>query len=124
MIGDDGAQPRWPHVVANVAPDHSLLPVPDASAFEPDAVATEDITDVHWPAHAEAKRSSPAKSQVLTPRKHKFAGRSEKRKERIAHAVKDQRRADHAHQRKRTHTSANGQHKKGRNAANDKNLDE
>jgi hypothetical protein len=35
MIGDDGdrgAQPRWPHVVANVVAD-SVLPVPDASAF-------------------------------------------------------------------------------------------
>jgi peptidoglycan/xylan/chitin deacetylase (PgdA/CDA1 family) len=124
MVGDDGAQPRWPHVVANVAPDHSLLPVPDASAFEPDSVATEDIFDVHWPAQAEVKRPSPAKSQVLAPRKHKFAGRSEKRKEHIAHAGKDQRRADHAHQHKRTHTSVDGQYKKGRNAANDRNLDE
>ena len=52
------------------------------------------------------------------------AGRSEKRKEHIAHAGKDQRRADHAHQHKRTHTSADGKHKKGRNAANDRNLDE
>jgi peptidoglycan/xylan/chitin deacetylase (PgdA/CDA1 family) len=126
-ISDDGnrrAQPRWPHVVANVAPDHSVLLVPDASAFEPDAVATEDTTDVHWPAPAEAKTPSPAKSQAPAPRKHKFAGRSEKRKERIAHAGKDRRRADHAHQHKRTHTSADGQHKKGRNAANDRNLDE
>jgi peptidoglycan/xylan/chitin deacetylase (PgdA/CDA1 family) len=126
-IGDDGnrrAQPRWPHVVASVAPDHSVLPVPDASAFEPDAVASQDITDVHWPAQAEAKRRSPAKSQVLAPRKHKFAGRSEKRKARIAHAGKDQLRADHAHRHKLTHTSADGQHKKGRNAANDRNLDE
>jgi hypothetical protein len=102
MIGDDGAQPRWPHVMANVAPDHSLLPVPDVSAFEPDSVAAEDITNVHWPAQAEVKRPSPAKSQVLAPRKHKFAGRSEKRNARIAHAGKDQRRADHAYQHKRT----------------------
>jgi hypothetical protein len=71
--GNRGAQPHWPHVVASVAPDHSVLPVPDASAFEPDAVASQDITDVHWPAQAEAKRPSPAKSQVLAPRKHKFA---------------------------------------------------
>jgi hypothetical protein len=106
--------------VANVAPDHSLLPVPDASAFEPDAVATENITDVHWPAQAEVKRPSPAKSQVLAPRKHKFAGRSEKRKARLTHAGKDERRADHAYQHKRTHTSADGQHKKGRHAANDR----
>jgi hypothetical protein len=88
-ISDDGnrrAQPHWPHAVASVAPDHSVLPVPDASAFEPDAVASQEITDVHWPAQAEAKRPPPAKSQVLAPRKHKFAGRSEKRKARIAHA--------------------------------------
>jgi hypothetical protein len=32
--------------------------------------------------------------------------------------------AAHAHRDKRTHTSANGQHKKRRNAANDANLDD
>jgi peptidoglycan/xylan/chitin deacetylase (PgdA/CDA1 family) len=126
MTGDDGnrgAQPRWPHVVANAPADDSMLPVPDASSFEPDAVASEDITDLHWPVQAEAKRPPSAKMQAAH-RKHKFAGRSEKRKERIAHAGKDQRRADHAHQHKRTHTGADGQHKTGRNAANDRNLDE
>jgi hypothetical protein len=111
MIGDNGnrgAQPRWPHLVASVAPDHSVLPVPDASAFEPDAVANEDITDAHWPAQAEAKRPPPAKSQARATRKHKFAGRSEKRK-RIVHAGKgERRRADHAHRHERTHTSADG----------------
>ena len=122
--GNRGAQPRWPHVVAGVAPDRSVLPVPDTSAFEPEAVASEDITDVHWPAQAEAKRPSPAKSQMLAPRKHKFTARSEKGKERIAHAGKDERRADHAHRHRRTHTCADGQHKKGRNAANNRNLDE
>jgi hypothetical protein len=82
------------------------------SAFEPDAVASEDVTDVHWPAQAEAKRPLPAKSQALAPRKHKFAGRSEKRKERTAHAVKNERRADHTHRHKRTHAGADSQHKK------------
>jgi hypothetical protein len=117
MIGDNGnrgAQPRWPHVVANVA-DHSVLPVPDASAFEPDAVTSEDITDVHWPAQAEAKEPRPAKTQA---RNHKFAGRAEKRNERIGHASKDQRRAEHAHRHKLTHTSADRQNKKRRNTAN------
>jgi hypothetical protein len=115
MIGDDGnrgAQPRWPHVVANVATDHSVLPVPDASAFEPDAVASEDITDFHWPAQAEAERPPPAKTKGPAHRKHKFAGRSEKRKGRIAHADKNERRAEHAHRHKRTHAGADGQHKK------------
>src|SRR6202040_4373767 len=94
---------------------------PDASSLEPDAVASEEITAVHWPAQAEAERPPPAKT--LTPRKHKFAGRAEKRKQHIAHADKNERRAEHAHRHKRTHTSANGQHKKRRNAANDTNLD-
>jgi hypothetical protein len=69
MIGDDGdrgAQPRWPHVVANVVAD-SVLPVPDASAFEPDALASEDITAVHWPAQAEAERPPPAKRKRQLP---------------------------------------------------------
>jgi len=127
MIGDDGnrgAEPRWPHVMANVVVDHSVLPVPDASSFEPDALASEDITAVHWPAQAEAERPPPAKTQAPAPRKHKFAGRAEKRKQRIAHADKNERRAEHAHRHKRTHTSTDGQHKKRRNAANDTNLDD
>jgi peptidoglycan/xylan/chitin deacetylase (PgdA/CDA1 family) len=104
MIGDDGnhsAQAPWPHVVANVVADHSVLPVPDASAFEPDALASEDITAVHWPAQAEAERPPPAKTQAPAPRKHKFAGRAEKRKQHIAHADKNERRAEHAHRHKR-----------------------
>jgi hypothetical protein len=93
MIGDDGnrgTQPRWPPVVANVPSDDSVLPVPDASAFEPDALSSEDATTVHWPAQAEAKRPPPAKMQTAH-RKHKFAGRAERRKERIAHAGKGMR---------------------------------
>ena len=108
-------------MLTNVAPDDSVLPVPDASSFEPDAVTSEDITTVHWPAQAEAERPPPAKTQV---RKHKFAGRAEKRKQHIAHADKNERRAEHAHRHKRTHTSTNGQHKKRRNAATGRNLDE
>jgi hypothetical protein len=120
MIGEDrksGAQPHWPHVVTNVAPDGSVLPVPDASSFEPDAVTSENITAVRWPA-------PPAKTQAPAPRKHKFAGRAEKRKQRIAHADKNERRAEYAHRHKRTHTGADGQHKKRRNAVNDINLDD
>src|SRR5215469_4510525 len=120
MIGDDGnrsAQPHWPDVVANVVADHSVLPVPDASAFEPDALASEDITAVYLPAQAEAEMPPPAKTQAPAPRKHKFAGRAGKRKQHLAHADKNERRAAHAHR-------ANGQHKKRRNAANNANLDD
>jgi len=118
MIGDDGnrgAQPHWPQVVTNVAPDDSLLPVPDTSSFEPDAVTSENITDVHWPA-------PPAETQTPAPRKYKFTGRAEKRKQHIAHADKNERRAEHAHRHKRTHTSADGQYKTRRNAATDTNF--
>ena len=115
MIGDDGARPHWPHVVMNVGPDHSVLLVPDGSSFEPDAVTSENITDVNWPA-------PPAKTQAPAPRKHKFAGRAEKRKQHIAHADKNERRAEHAHRHNRTHTSAHGQHKRGRDAATNTNL--
>ena len=117
MIGEDrnsGARPHWPHVLTNVAPDNSVLPVPDASSFEPDAVTSEDITTVHWPAQAEAERPPPAKTLAPAPRKHKFAGRAGKRKQHITHADKNERRAEHAHRAKRTHTSVNGQHKKRR----------
>jgi peptidoglycan/xylan/chitin deacetylase (PgdA/CDA1 family) len=116
IIGEDrnsGAQPHWQHVVTNVAPDHSVLQVPDASSFEPDAVTSENVTDVHWP-------TPPAKTQAPAPRKHKFA--AENRKKRIAHADKNERRAEHAHRHKRTRTSADGQHKRGRNAATNTNL--
>ena len=126
MAGDDGnrgAQPRWPHVMANVPSDDSVLPVPDVSAFEPDALASEDITAVRWPAQTEAERPPSAKMQTAH-RKHKFAGRAEKRKQHIAHADKNEPGAEHAHRHKRTHTNANGQHKKRRNAANDTNLND
>jgi peptidoglycan/xylan/chitin deacetylase (PgdA/CDA1 family) len=62
--------------------------------------------------------------EASAPRKHKFVGRAEKRKQHIVHADKNERRTEHAHRPKRTHTSANGQHKKRRNAANDTNLDD
>ena len=91
---------------------HIVQVVPAASyvsAMANKPKASEDITAVHWPAQAEAERPPPAKTQA---RKHKFAGRAEKRKERIAHADKNERRAEHAHRHKRTHTGADGQHKK------------
>jgi hypothetical protein len=66
-----------------------VLPVPDASAFEPDAVGSEEVADVHWPAQveakrlaqAEAKRRPPAKTRAPAPGKHKspVARKSEKK---------------------------------------------
>jgi hypothetical protein len=112
MISDDGnrgAQPRWPHVMANVAPDHSALPVPDAAAFEPDAVASEDAGNVQWPAQAQVTTPSGAKSQIRS-RKHKFARASEKRRVGAAHAGKQEHRAEHAHSSRRARARAVGHH--------------
>jgi peptidoglycan/xylan/chitin deacetylase (PgdA/CDA1 family) len=43
----------WPQTSANNAADDSALPVPDPSAFEPDALPSQDTADVRWPAEPE-----------------------------------------------------------------------
>jgi peptidoglycan/xylan/chitin deacetylase (PgdA/CDA1 family) len=104
MIGDNldrRSQPRWPQGTGNVAPEDNALPVPDVAAFEPDAVAGEDVGDVQWPAQARTTTPADAKSQAR-PRKHKFARGSEKRKTHVAHASQKQRHPEHA----RTHRPA------------------
>src|SRR6516164_10093159 len=58
IIGDGmdrTAQPSWPQAFANNAADHSTLPVPDPSAFEPDTLQSEDAADVQWPAEPDLK---------------------------------------------------------------------
>jgi peptidoglycan/xylan/chitin deacetylase (PgdA/CDA1 family) len=96
MIGDEldrRGQPSWPQAAANVAPEDSALPVPDFAAFEPDAVAGEDVGDAQWP--AQATTPADAKNQARS-RKHKFARSSEKRKARVANAGKKERQVEHA----------------------------
>ena len=118
MISDDadrGAKPRWPQgaaqTVANIAPEESVLPVPDASAFEPDAVASEDFAEVQWPVQAQVTAPSDAKAHAPS-RKHKLARTTAQRKQRVAHGANEQRRTQHAHEdrRKRSRTGAVGQH--------------
>jgi hypothetical protein len=75
--------------------------VPDVAAFEPDAVAGEDVGDVQWPAQAQTTTPADAKSQARS-RKHKFARSSEKRKAHVAHAGTKERQVEHA----RTHRPA------------------
>ena len=66
----------------------------------------------------------PAASYVIAmANKPKARSPALTRKQHIAHADKNERRTEHAHRHKRTHTSANGLHKKRRSAANDANLD-
>ena len=118
MISDDtnrGAQPRWPQgaaqTEANIAPEESALPVPDASAFEPDAVASEDFAEVQWPVQAQVTAPSGAKTHAPS-RIHKFARTTVKQKQRVAHPANEQRHTQHAHEdrRKRGRTSAVDQH--------------
>jgi peptidoglycan/xylan/chitin deacetylase (PgdA/CDA1 family) len=93
VIGGDidrGTQPRWPEAVTNVAPENSMLPVPDAAAFEPDAVPNEEVADVRWPVQVMA----PPAAKTKTSRKHKIARSSDKRKQRIAHSGKPERPAE------------------------------
>ncbi|MFZ2078655.1 MAG: polysaccharide deacetylase family protein [Xanthobacteraceae bacterium] len=116
-IGDDidhHAQPRWPEAVAqsiaSVAPEDSALPVPDAAAFEPDVVPSEDVADVQWPVQAPVM--TPPAAKIKASRKHKFARLSEKRKQRIAaggngHAQPE---PTHRGRHERVHAGANGHH--------------
>jgi peptidoglycan/xylan/chitin deacetylase (PgdA/CDA1 family) len=112
MLSDDvdhGA-PRWPKAVAGGAVEDAALPVPDAAAFEPDAVPSEDVADVRWPIQTQVATPAAAKSKAA--RKHKFARSSEKRKQRIAHDAKPEPRGERVHRnrRERVHAGTHGHH--------------
>ena len=46
---DRGARPSWPQAPANNAPEDTVLPIPDPSAFEPDILLSEDTASRHRP---------------------------------------------------------------------------
>ena len=105
---DQGA-PRWPVAVADGAAENAALPVPDAAAFEPDAVASEDVTDVQWP--VEAAIVTPPIAKTKGGRKHKAAHSSEKRKQRIAHDARpEQRERAHKDRHQRVRAGSEGHH--------------
>jgi hypothetical protein len=52
---DRTTQPSWPQAPANNAPEDTVLPIPDPSAFEPDILLSEDTADVQWPAEPDLK---------------------------------------------------------------------
>jgi peptidoglycan/xylan/chitin deacetylase (PgdA/CDA1 family) len=101
---DRQGEPRWPDAAAHSTPDDSALPVPDASAFEPDVVPSQDVADVQWP--VEVMTAPVVKSKGS--RKHKVARSSEKRKQQLAHAGKAERRADRGHKERRERNRAGG----------------
>jgi hypothetical protein len=92
----DGAAlpPAWPPALPrradNFTPDDVALPVPDASAFEPDSGVSEDNAEVHWPALPEAASPAPdEKKSVKIPRSSRHAHA----------AVHEHRRAERPHGR-------------------------
>jgi peptidoglycan/xylan/chitin deacetylase (PgdA/CDA1 family) len=114
MIGDNldrRGQSRWPQGAPSVGPEDSALPVPDVTAFEPDAVGGEDAGDVQWPAQAQTTTPADAKTHGRS-RAHKFARSSEKRKAHVARASQKQQHAEHAriHRPVRAHAGADGHH--------------
>jgi peptidoglycan/xylan/chitin deacetylase (PgdA/CDA1 family) len=109
-LGDDpdrGAPTRWPQAVASATPEESSLPVPDVAAFEPDALAAEDVGDVHWPAQEQAIAPAQTKTKAAR-RKHKLARSSEKRHAHSAHPGKDPRQTEHARSRRSERAGTGG----------------
>jgi hypothetical protein len=92
---DRTAPPSWPQASADNAADHSTLPVPDPSAFEPDTLPSEATADVQWPAEPDLK--SP------TTTRHPW---SEKSRGHMARGAKKERRAERSHAHQRAHSRA------------------
>jgi len=111
-ISDDAGRsaPRWPQAVAKGAAEGAALPVPDAAAFEPDAVPSEEVADAQWPVQTQITAPAAAKSKAS--RKHKFAQSSGKRKQRIADGGNGHAQPMHARRdrHERAHTGTNGHH--------------
>jgi peptidoglycan/xylan/chitin deacetylase (PgdA/CDA1 family) len=105
---DTNVQPRWPQAEATIAPEKSALPVPDVAAFEPDAVATDDVGDVQWPAQVQ-DTATESKTRARS-RKHKFARSPEKRKLHVAHTGKEERPVEHARPQHHERAGAGAHH--------------
>jgi peptidoglycan/xylan/chitin deacetylase (PgdA/CDA1 family) len=95
----DGALPAaWPPTLPqradNFTPDDVALPVPDASAFEPDSGVADDNTDVHWPTQPQAVPSAADEEKsVKGPRSsgHAHAASHEHRRAERPHGRRHQR---------------------------------
>ena len=112
IISDDvdRAAPRWPQAVANGAAEDTALPIPDAAAFEPDTVPSEDVADVQWPVQAQVM--TPSVTKTKASRRHKVARSSAKGKQRVAHDAKPEPRAERVHRvrHERVHAGTVGHH--------------
>ena len=96
---DRTAQPRWPLASADYAADHSTLPVPDPSAFEPDTLPSEDTADVQWPTESDLKAPTTTRhARSEKSRRHMARG--------MARGAKEQRRTERTHAHPRAHSRA------------------
>jgi peptidoglycan/xylan/chitin deacetylase (PgdA/CDA1 family) len=73
-IENTGAPPVWPQAADGSTRDEVVLPVPDAAAFEPDAVLNGDGFAVSWPAAPPpAAKTTEAKSAARSVRHDRLA---------------------------------------------------
>jgi peptidoglycan/xylan/chitin deacetylase (PgdA/CDA1 family) len=75
---DRGTQPSWPRAPANNAPEDTVLPIPDPSAFEPDTLPSEDTADVQWPAEPDLKAPTTTRHALSEKSKRHIVARSAK----------------------------------------------
>ena len=96
---DGGAlPPAWPPALPqsteNLTPDDIALPVPDASAFEPDSGVAEDNANVQWPEQPQAVPSAPDEEKSVKSshsRGHAHAASHEHRRAERPHGRRHQR---------------------------------
>jgi peptidoglycan/xylan/chitin deacetylase (PgdA/CDA1 family) len=93
----------WPQTSANAADDDSMLPAPDPSTFEPDALPSQDTADVQWPAEPELK-AEPEKRHAQSERSRRHVGHSLARN--VTSRGKEERRTEHARAHRRAHARA------------------
>jgi hypothetical protein len=80
-IGNAGA-PVWPQAADDSTRDETVLPVPDAAAFEPDVVRNDDGSAVSWPAAPPpAAKATEAKSAARRGRHDRVAEHRERARE-------------------------------------------
>ncbi len=115
MIDDnDGVRPTWPHAADDPTPDAAVLPVPDATAFEPDADLADDGGAVRWPdVPLSIVASSKPDATIARGRHKRMAERPERRKLDVARSadhnrVERERRSGHP--RAHARAGADGHH--------------
>jgi peptidoglycan/xylan/chitin deacetylase (PgdA/CDA1 family) len=81
-IGNAEGPPAWPQAADGSTRDEVVLPVPDAAAFEPDAVRGDDGSAVSWPAAPPPTAKTPeAKSAARSGRHDRLARHRERARE-------------------------------------------